>query len=96
MGRFREAEPSICLFNRKERRDGEADGRERWPCLLSIRTIMSDDEGATEGGRGAKQGAEGKRGEGQQIEVKDMEGWRNEMLFFFEVLDRGLNEHTYC
>lgn len=57
---------------------------------------MSDDEGATEGGRGAKQGAEGKRGEGQQIEVKDMEGWRNEMLFFFEVLDRGLNEHTYC
>lgn len=55
MSRFKEAEPSVCLFNRKGRRDGETDGRKRWPCLLPIRTIMSDDEGETEGGRGAEQ-----------------------------------------
>lgn len=66
------AEPSVCLFRRriKERRDGGTDGRKRWPCLLSIRTIMSDDEAETGGGRGAEQ-----RGEGQEIEVKEMEGW---------------------
>lgn len=55
---------------KKERRDGGSDGRKRWPCLLSIRTIMSDDEVETGGGRGAEQ-----RGEGQEIEVKEMEGW---------------------
>lgn len=68
----RGAEPSVCLFRRriKERRDGGTDGRKRWPCLLSIRTIMSDDEAETGGGRGAEQ-----RGEGQEIEVKEMEGW---------------------
>lgn len=31
---------------------------------------MSDDEAETGGGRGAEQ-----RGEGQEIEVKEMEGW---------------------
>lgn len=88
MSRFRAAEPSMCLFDRKERRDGECDGRKRWPCLLSIRTIMSDDEGETEGGRGAKQRAEEKRREGQQIEVKEMEGWKPGGI----KIDRGLNE----
>lgn len=34
---------------------------------------MSDDEGETEGGSGAKQRAEEKRGEGQ---LKEMEGWK--------------------
>lgn len=81
---FREAEPSICLFNQKETRDEEADGRKRWPCLLSISTIMSDDEGETGGGRGAKPRAgEERRGEGQCVEVNEMEGceaWRNEMF----------------
>lgn len=54
VSRFKEAEPAVCLFSRKERRDGETDGRKRWPCLLPIRAIMSDDEGETEGGRGAE------------------------------------------
>lgn len=88
MSRFREAELSICLFNRKERRDGEADGRERWPCLLSIRTIMRDDGGETEAGRGAERGRATDRGERDE----GKEAWRIEMFVFLEVLDRGLNE----
>lgn len=33
---------------------------------------MSDDEGETGGGRGAEE----ERGEGQQIEVKETDGWK--------------------
>lgn len=95
VSRFREAEPSVCLFKQKETRDEEADGRKRWPCLLSMSTIMSDDEGETGGGWGTKQRAgEERRGEGQRIEVKEMEGckaWRSEM-FVFSSIDSRINE----
>lgn len=71
----------------------------RWPCLLSISTIMSNDEGETGGGRGKKERARQKRrGEGQRVEVRETEGckaWRNEM-FVFSSIDSGINEQTYC
>jgi len=39
----------MCLL----KREGERDGRNRWPCLLSIRTTMSDDDDEEErGGEG--------------------------------------------
>lgn len=50
--------PSVCLIKQKDGRDGETDGetdgKERWPCLLPIRPIMSDEEGETGGGVGAE------------------------------------------
>lgn len=49
-------------------------GGKRWPCLLSIRTIMSDDGGETEGGRGEERGRATDRGERDG----GMEAWRNE------------------
>lgn len=63
VSRFGETEPSTCLFKRTERRDGETDGRKRWPCLLPVSTIMSDDQGETGGGRGAERGRATHRGE---------------------------------
>lgn len=64
---------AIRMFIQPERKEGgETDGRKRWPCLLPIRAIMSDDEGETEGGRGAERMR--RRGEGRDIEVKEMEG----------------------
>ncbi len=38
VSRFREAEPSVCLFNRKERRDGETDEREK----MALFTLHQD------------------------------------------------------
>lgn len=65
--------PSTCLFNQKEGRDGETGGRKRWPCLLPIRPIMSDEERAM--GR-----ADEEREEGQHTEVRAMEGWRKALV----------------
>lgn len=84
VSRFREAEPSVCLFKQKETRDEEADGRKRWPCLLSISTIMSDDEGETGGGRGRAT----HRGE---IDG-GMEGPQEGNVWFFSSIDSGINE----
>lgn len=60
--------PSACLINQKDGRDGETDGKKRWPCLLPIRPIMSDEEGEAGGSfRAERKG---------NTEVRAMEGWK--------------------
>lgn len=86
------------MFTRAEkgRRDGESDGGKRWPCLLSIRTIMSDDEVETGGGgeAGERSREQGRRGEGQHRGERHGGMGRKEMLLFFCFVfsHRGLND----
>lgn len=72
VSRFRKAEPPICLFNWKERRDRDMDGREEWPYLLFIRIIMRHNEGRDRRRLGGK--AQKRKEGGHQTEVKEKEG----------------------
>lgn len=65
MSKFRQGEPSICLFNQKEKK-GAGD---RWKEKMALFTLHQDNN---ERGGGA-----GRRGEGKgNTEVKEM-AWRN-------------------